>query len=65
MPATRQSRQPLTVTRLDLQEINDAFQRIQEALDVTVGVGGAIVYTNSVQYADSNGQVLHGWGAKP
>lgn len=65
MPTTRQSKQSFPVTKLDLHEINDSFQRIQEALDVTVRVDGTIVYSNSVQYADSNGQVLHGWGAKP
>lgn len=63
--AERLTKQSFTVTRLNLDEINDAFHRIQLELDRMAGLSGTITLYSSVQYADSNGQIIHGWGAKP
>ena len=63
--AQRQSKQSFVVTRLNLDEINDAFQRIQDELDRLAGLRGTIQSYDSTHYVDDTGQILHGWGVKP
>lgn len=63
--AVRQSKQSFTVTRLNLDELNDAMRRLQDEMDRLAGLRGPITLYDSVNYADENGQLLHGWGAKP
>ena len=63
--AERLSKQPFTVARLDLGEINDVMQRLQNELDRMAGLRGVILSYASTHYVDDNGQVLHGWGVKP
>ena len=63
--AQRLSKQPFSVTTLNLDEVNDVFRRIQDELDRLAGLHGPIAVYDSEQYVDSNGQVLHSWGVKP
>lgn len=63
--AERLSKQPFAVTRLNLDEINDVFQRLQNELDRLAGLRGSIVIYGSTQYADDNGTIVHSWGVKP
>ena len=61
----RLSKQPLLLTALNLEELNDVLRRIQEELDRLAGLRGTVTIFDSEQYADPNKQVLHGWGVKP
>lgn len=63
--AERLSNQPFHVTRLNLDELNDCFKRIQDELDRLAGLRGTIVLYDSIHYVDDNGQILHGWGVEP
>lgn len=63
--AERLSKQPFSVTRLNTEELNDIFLRVQNELDRLAGLRGTILIYDSEHYVDSNGQILHGWGVKP
>ena len=63
--AERLSKQPFLVTRLDLQEINDVFIRLQNELDRLAGLRGTIQIFDSEHYVDPTGEILHSWGSKP
>lgn len=63
--ANGQTKQPFTVTSLNLVEINDSMHRLQEELDRVSGLRGTVKVYNSVQYVDDYGQIIHGWGVKP
>lgn len=63
--AIRQSKQTFQITQLNLDEINDAFRRIQDEFDRLAGLRGTIQLFSSDQYVDDNGQILHGRGVKP
>lgn len=63
--AERLSKQPFAITRLNLDEINDVFNRMQNELDRLAGLRGTIITHDSTQYADDNGTIIHGWGIKP
>jgi hypothetical protein len=63
--AIRQSKQPFLVTRLNLDELNDAMRRIQDELDRLAGLRGPILLYDSEHYVDDYGQRIHGWGVKP
>lgn len=63
--AERQSKQSFTISRLNLEEINDAMQRIQDELDRLAGLRGTILSYSSTHYVDDFGQIIHGWGVKP
>jgi len=63
--AIRQSKQSFLVTRLNLDEINDAMRRIQDELDRLAGLRGTVQVFDSEHYVDDNGAILHGWGVKP
>ena len=63
--AERLSKQPFAITRLNVDEINDVFQRMQNELDRLAGLRGAIITYDSTQYADDHGQIVHSWGVKP
>ena len=60
----------LTLTKMNLNELNDLFRRIQEALDGIEGIRGEFERGRwtfnadgiTVEYRDSNGQLLHGFG---
>lgn len=61
----RLSKQPLLVTDLNLDALNDVLRRIQDELDRLAGLRGTVVVFDSEHYEDTNRQVLHGWGIKP
>ena len=63
--ARRLSKQPFQLTRLNLDELNDALRRVQDELDRLAGLRGAIIIYDSTQYADDNGTIIHSWGVKP
>ena len=63
--AKRQSKQSFVVTRLNLDEVNDAMRRLQDELDRLAGLRGTILSYDSTHVVDDNGQILHGWGIKP
>lgn len=63
--AERLSKQSFAITRLNLEELNDVFRRLQDELDRLAGLRGTITVFDSEHYADSTNQILHGWGAKP
>ena len=63
--AERLSKQPFTITKVNLDEINDALLRIQNELDRLAGLRGTISSFDSAHYVDGIGQILHGWGVKP
>lgn len=61
----RLSKQPLQIYSVNVYELNDVLRRVQDELDLLLGLRGVITTYDSQQYRDSNNQVLHGWGAKP
>ena len=61
----RLSKQPLLLTTLNLDELNDVLRRIQEELDRLAGLRGTVIVFDSEQYEDPNREILHGWGVKP
>lgn len=63
--AIRQSKQSFVITRLNLEEINDAMRRLQDELDRLAGLRGTILSYDSTHYVDDNGHIVHGWGVKP
>lgn len=63
--AVRQSKQSFQITRINVDEINDAMKRIQDELDRLAGLRGVIISYDSTQYVDEQGHSLHGWGVKP
>lgn len=63
--AQRQSKQSFLITGLNLAEVNDSFKRLQDELDRLAGLRGLIMSFDSTHYVDDNGQIIHGWGAKP
>ncbi len=63
--AIRQSKQSFIVTRLNLDEINDTFRRLQDELDRLAGLRGPVLIYDSEQYVDDTGNIIHSWGAKP
>jgi len=58
----------LLVRDISLAQVNDALRRIQETLDAVEGIRGNFTRKrwtfkdDALQYADSNGTVLHGFG---
>jgi len=58
----------LTMSQMELALLNDRLRRIQEALDGIEGIRGNFTRKrwtfkdDALQYADSNGTVLHGFG---
>ena len=63
--AQRQSKQSFLITRLNLDELNDAMRRLQDELDRLAGLRGVIQSFDSTHYVDDNGTIIHGWGVKP
>ena len=61
----RLSKQPLLLTTLNLDELNDVLRRIQDELDRLAGLRGTVVVFDSEQYEDPNREILHVWGVKP
>ena len=63
--AIRQSKQSFLITRLNLDEINDAMRRLQDELDRLAGLRGTVLIYDSLHYVDDGGEIIHGWGVKP
>lgn len=58
-----QSKGPLQIVRLDLEELNDVLRRIQDELDSLNGLRGGHNVFGAFRYKDGSGQVLHSWGS--
>ncbi len=53
---TQQTKQSFLVTKLDLNEINDALLRIQNELDRLAGLSGTVKFYDAIQVIDENAE---------
>ena len=52
--AERLSKQTFLVTRLNLDEINDALRRMQDELDRLAGLRGTVIFYDAIQVVDED-----------